>query len=181
MERLIRKNLENTYEPICRFENCEVAEEDCPLINEMDCECYKVVVNRLAELERKIEEGELVTPDIENKIQENVNRVNKKFEKMEGNILDQLEAYYKLKQEIGSGLRPLLPCKVKDTVYWISPFQSGIQSGYVDGILISKFGFDLKIMSLTGVGVRREWEKVFSSREAAEAALLKERENEQTR
>lgn len=70
-----------------------------------------------------------------------------------------------------------LPCKVKDTVYWISPFQSGIQSGYVDGILISKFGFDLRIMSHGGTGVRREWEKVFSSYEAAETAL-KEDENE---
>ncbi len=69
------------------------------------------------------------------------------------------------------GLLIKLPCKVGDTVYWISPFRSGINQGKVEIISLSKFGFDLGIMEQGGVLKRCEFEKVFLTREAAEEAL----------
>jgi hypothetical protein len=69
------------------------------------------------------------------------------------------------------GLLLRLPCKVGDTVYWISPFKSGINQGRIENIIMSKFGFDLVILEQAGTIKRRELEKVFLTREAAEEAL----------
>ena len=70
-----------------------------------------------------------------------------------------------------AGTLVILPCKVGDTVYWPSCFESGIVSGPVQGILISPFGFDLKIAGVANMLITREYEKVFLTPEAAEEAL----------
>lgn len=64
-----------------------------------------------------------------------------------------------------------LPCKVGDTVYWASLWGSGISQGEIKEIKISKFGIDLTMLTPTGITVRREFEKTFSTYEAAEQAL----------
>jgi hypothetical protein len=79
----------------------------------------------------------------------------------------QLASYRQAEEQ---GLLIKLPCKVGDTVYWISYFNSGINSGTIHSIRISKFGFDLEISSGTG-WFWRELEKIYLTREAAEEAL----------
>jgi hypothetical protein len=65
----------------------------------------------------------------------------------------------------------VLPCKVGDTVYWASRFRTGVNTGAVEAIKISDFGFDLVIREAGGMTIRREFEKVLFTREAAEKAL----------
>jgi len=79
-----------------------------------------------------------------------------------------LSEYRKLEEQ---GLLIKLPCKVGDTVYWISPFRSGINQGKIEFININKFGLDLAIMRQEGVLIRRGLETVFLTREEAEKAL----------
>ena len=76
------------------------------------------------------------------------------------------------------GLLVRLPCKVGDTVYWISKrFKvARIISGTVKTIKISSFGYDLEIFNSCGI-IKREYEKVFSTREEAERALKEAQEN----
>lgn len=72
-----------------------------------------------------------------------------------------------------------LPCKVGDTVYWITRFCKSVNEGKVTAVVISKFGFDLGIsQNMGGIQTRREFEKVYLTREAAEAALKEQRANE---
>lgn len=70
------------------------------------------------------------------------------------------------------------PCKVGDTVYWPSRFSKSVSCGPVTGILISGFGFDLKITHINGTTVTKEAEKVFLTKEAAEAALKEREQND---
>lgn len=106
------------------------------------------------------------------------------IEKLKQNIVDSTNDTYslqeldhklltkeieQLKAELEQSVK--LPCKVGDTVYWISHFKSGIIQGKVSGILISGFGFDLKITDATGMTITKEFEKVFLTREEAEKAL----------
>ncbi|MBE5966542.1 MAG: hypothetical protein E7255_06200 [Lachnospiraceae bacterium] len=68
------------------------------------------------------------------------------------------------------GLLIKLPCKVGDTVYWISHFKKGINSGTVNSIRISKFGFDLEVSNGNAL-FWREQEKIFFTREEAEKSI----------
>lgn len=86
-------------------------------------------------------------------------------------IVLKLAEYEQLEEQ---GLLIKLPCKVGDTVYWISPFKSGINQGKIEFINLNKFGFDLAVMGQGGVLTRRELEKVFLTREEAEKALKNE-------
>lgn len=68
-----------------------------------------------------------------------------------------------------------LPCKVGNTVYWASLWGNEISQGEIKEIKISKFGIDLTMLTPNEITVRREFERTFSTYEAAEQAL-KERD-----
>ena len=76
---------------------------------------------------------------------------------------------------IDDGLIIELPCKIGSTVYWRSHFGTGINQGEVIGIKISKFGLDLEICEQNGNTFKREFEKVYLTREAAEEKLESEK------
>ena len=82
------------------------------------------------------------------------------------------------RQAEDDGLLVRLPCKIGDTVYWIHKrFNvAGIISGTVKTIKISSFGYDLEILNSCRI-IKREFEKVFLTREEAERALKEEQEN----
>jgi len=86
--------------------------------------------------------------------------------------INRLNEIYNAERE---GRVVVLPCKVGDTVYWKSHFGTGINQGEIMAIKISIFGFDLEISQSqrNHLVIKREFEKVFLSREEAEAALQK--------
>jgi hypothetical protein len=68
------------------------------------------------------------------------------------------------------GLLKKFPYRIGDTVYWLSPFKTGINFGEILAIKMSKFGFDLEIKT-TGNVIRKEFEKVFLTKEEAQKAM----------
>jgi len=70
----------------------------------------------------------------------------------------------------------VLPCKIGDTVYWVYEFSTEVLQGKVQAIKISEYGIGLDIVQIRrGRGSTSTWcsaEKVFLTREEAEAALL---------
>lgn len=62
MERLTMKNIENQVTPLCRFENCDTDSEVCPItaLEESNCDYFQATLNRLYELEDKLENGLMV-------------------------------------------------------------------------------------------------------------------------
>lgn len=104
------------------------------------------------------------------------------------NLLDQLHAALlsrnaaeiiriaeQIDEEYQGGKIVELPCKVGNTVYWASLWGNGISQGEIKEIKISKFGIDLTMLTPNEITVRREFERTFSTYEAAEQAL-KERD-----
>ena len=77
-------------------------------------------------------------------------------------------------QAVENGRVIELPCKVGDTVYWLSYFGNGIHQGEVSSIKTSGFGFDLEIQTEENLLFKREAKRVFLAYEAA-AQTLKER------
>ena len=57
MERLTTKELYGKREMVCRFEDCETVEENCPHINEDNCFCLQSILKRLGEYEDMEEQG----------------------------------------------------------------------------------------------------------------------------
>lgn len=75
---------------------------------------FNIVINRLAELEDKIERGELV----ENKVVTYINMARSDSK----TLIDKAIKYDKLKDKIENGTLVELPCKVGDTVWELDLF-----------------------------------------------------------
>lgn len=59
MERLTSHGSERR-EMICRYEDCDICEDNCPQMNEDNCQCLKEVLEKLAEYENLEEQGKLL-------------------------------------------------------------------------------------------------------------------------
>ncbi len=68
-----------------------------------------------------------------------------------------------------------LPCKIGETVFYLSAFRNGILSGIVNEIIIYSKGIMYKILSKDKRMTRLEEDRIFLSYHEAEANL-KERE-----
>ena len=94
--------------------NCKQCEYHEKLMICTDYSCIDSLKNRLAELEDKIENGELV----ENKVVTYVNMARSDSK----TLIDKAIKYDKLKNKIENGTMVELPCKVGDTVWELDLF-----------------------------------------------------------
>lgn len=60
MERLTSHNNGCKREMLCRCEDCDTCEENCPHMNEDNCTCLQEVLEKLAEYEDLEEQGKLL-------------------------------------------------------------------------------------------------------------------------
>ena len=148
-ERFDLKELHPRYKRLAEYEDIELEPSEIASLKEA--------------LERSRTECKQLHDDM-NESQEEIDRLR-----------SESYEYQRLEQE---GLLVKLPRKVGDTVYWISPFKSGINHGKIEFINMNKFGYDLGIMSYSGTLSRRELEKVFLTREEAEQVLMGSDTNE---
>lgn len=60
MERLTSYESDCKREMICRYEDCDTCEENCPHLNEDNCPCLQEILNKLAEYQDLEEKGKLM-------------------------------------------------------------------------------------------------------------------------
>lgn len=60
MERLTSYESDCKREMICRYEDCDTCEENCPHLNEDNCPCLQEILNKLAEYQDLEEQGKLL-------------------------------------------------------------------------------------------------------------------------
>lgn len=83
-------------------------------------------------------------------------------------IINRLAEYEEAEE---NGKLFVLPCKIGDTVYWVSLFKRGVRKGVVRAIKISSFGIELEILDDLECVLKKEAEKVYFTRFGAEKAL----------
>lgn len=81
------------------------------------------------------------------------------------------EEFAELAKAKAEGRLVELPCKVGDTLYWVSVMKSGINRGKVKTIRINANGVDLEIITDTKQLVKRDLGNVYRTREEAEWIL----------
>ncbi|MCL1872977.1 MAG: hypothetical protein FWF85_02535 [Clostridiales bacterium] len=99
-------------------------------------------------------------------------------------VLNELKAYRatglsperaaELAEADREGQLAVLPCKLGDTVYWISILNESILQGKVHSMKLSNFGIDFEILLERNL-VGRECARVFLTRKEAEAALAQQK------
>lgn len=60
MERLTSYESDCKREMICRYEDCDTCEENCPHLNEDNCPCLQEILEKLAEYQDLDEKGKLM-------------------------------------------------------------------------------------------------------------------------
>lgn len=60
MERLTSYESDCKREMICRYEDCDTCEDNCPILNEDNCPCLQEILEKLAEYEDLEEGGKLL-------------------------------------------------------------------------------------------------------------------------
>lgn len=64
MERLTTYKTECNREMICRYEDCDICEEYCPISQEDNCSCLKEILEKLGAYEDAEEQGLLLRPKV---------------------------------------------------------------------------------------------------------------------
>ncbi len=172
-----------TYEGgdlIINCKNCEYDEEHNILCT--DYHCIDALKTRLAELEDKIERGELVENTVITYI--NMARTNGKT------LIDKALKYDTLKAKIENGTLIELPCKVGDTVYIPYKFRNknGVFETKIEEIRIEKkhiFFWTKPLYTNNSVRVKylgwkkpKDFNKTWFLTKAEAEAKLKELKNE---
>ena len=126
------------------------------------------VFSKLAEYEdTKIEPYQIELIQEDKKL---LSRENKEYREEIFRLREELKGYRDAEEQ-GLLIKPI-PYKIGNMVYWISGFSKNINVGMISSIIVSSFGVDLSIfIKETGRTIKREVERVFLTREAAEQAL----------